>query len=258
MLDQYVSSIPSPQNAIDAVPGWNQAMPPRIGATAGPMHAYPDARLLWCLERFGSIAGCKILELGPLEGMHTCVLDEQQPEFIHAVEANRLAFLRCLVTKELMELKRAKFLHGNFLPWLEQTEIPYDLIVASGVLYHMSDPVHLLDLLAKRTNAIYLWTHYFSDEAMPASDPRRGAFTGEIKKVDYRGLNVSLHRRGYHGAWNNSSYCGGMQDLHYWMEREDIRRVLHLSGFDDVCFAHEQLDMPGGPSVSIFARRTGK
>jgi hypothetical protein len=258
LLDQYVDSLPSPQNAVNAVPGWNHALPPQAGAVvAGSMGMYPDARIVWGLEQFGAIAGCKVLELGPLEGLHTCALDEQQPEFVHAVEANKLAFLRCLVTKELMDLKRSKFLHGNFVLWLEHTPITYDLIVASGVLYHMSEPVRLLELMTQRANAILIWSHYFSEQAIPPGDPRRGAFTGEVKKVNYRGQELSLHRRGYHGAWHNNTFCGGMHDLHYWMEKDDIVAVLRLSGFDDIRFAHEQNDQPNGPSITIFARRTG-
>ena len=255
VLGHYVRGAPSAQNAIDAVPGWNHAMPPHLGVVAGSVPLYADVRIAWCLEQYGSIAGRKILELGPLEGMHTYMLDQQQPEFIHAIEANQLSFLRCLVTKELLEIKRAKFLLGNFLPWLEQTEVSYDLIIASGVLYHMSDPVHLLELLAMRSSAIFLWTHYFSEAAMPPDDLRRKALSGEVEKVDCRGMTVSLHRRGYHNAWKNSAFCGGMYDRHYWMEKDDIMSVLRRLGFDDIRTTHDQPDHPNGPAISIFAQR---
>lgn len=231
-------------------------MPPHIAAVAGTAPLYADGRVSWCLEQFGSVAGRKILELGPLEAMQTYMLDQQQPEFIHAVEANKLSFLRCLITKELLDIKRAKFLHGNFLPWLEQTEIRYDLIVASGVLYHMSDPLRLLDLIGAHTDALYIWTHYYSDAAMPVGDARRAAFSGEVERVDFRGHAVALHCRSYHGAWKANSYCGGMVDRHYWMERDDILAVLRLLGFDDVRTAHELTDQPNGPCLSIFARRS--
>src|SRR5262249_8876061 len=157
----------------------NLAMPPQIDAVAGEILWTGDVRIPWCLEQFGPIAGCKILELGPLEGMQTSQLDQHKPEFIHAIEANRLSFLRCLITKELLDIKHARFLHGSFLPWLERTEIRYDLIVASGVLYHMSDPLRLLELIATRCDATYLWTHYFSEEAMRRGDPRLKWLSGE-------------------------------------------------------------------------------
>jgi len=256
VLDQYVDALPCAQNAIDAVPGWNHAMPPRVGATAGDTPLYQDVRIPWCLEQFGSIAGRKILELGPLEGMHTYLLDQQQPEFIHAIEANRLAFLRCLITKELLEVKRAKFFLGNFLPWLEQTDVRYDLIIASGVLYHMSNPVHLMELVARRSSAVYLWTHYFSEDAMPKGDLRREAMSGEVETIVFRDLSVPLYRRGYHNAWKAKTFCGGMHDRHYWMAKNDIVKILDLLGFDDIRTAHDHPDHPNGPAMSIFARRS--
>jgi hypothetical protein len=140
---------------------------------------------------------------------------------------------------------------------LEQIDISYDLIVASGVLYHMRDPVRLLELIASRTKAIYLWTHYFSAEVMPKGDPRRGAFSGVVQTVDFRGLQVKLHERSYHGAWKSNAYCGGIVDRHYWMERGDIEDVLRRLGFTDIRTTHDHHDQANGPSISIFARRTG-
>lgn len=230
-------------------------MPPHVGAAAGRVHMYADDRIPWCLDLFGSIAGRKILELGPLEGMHTYILDQQQPEVIHAIEANKLSFLRCLITKELLDLKRAKFFHGNFLPWLEHTEVSYDLIVASGVLYHMKDPIRLLELIAKRSRAVFIWTHYFSHEAMPGDEQWRKSLSGDVETVLYCGLKVSLYRRGYHRSWKETTFCGGMHDRHYWLEKDDILGILRLLGFDEIWTAHEQRHS-NGPSLSIFARRS--
>ncbi|HJQ57145.1 MAG TPA: class I SAM-dependent methyltransferase [Vineibacter sp.] len=257
VLSQYVDTVPSARNAIDAVSGWHQTLAASADVVAGTGIGYADIRMSWCLEQFGPITGLKVLELGPLEGMQTYLLDQANPELIHAVEANRLSFLRCLVTKELLGIKRARFLHGNFVPWLEQVDVTYDLIIASGVLYHMRDPVRLLELIAQRSNAIYIWTHYFSDAAMPQSDPRRSVFRGDAELVDFRGVRVALHRRSYHGAWRSTAYCGGIVDQHYWMEREGIEAVLRQLGFADIRTAHDQHDQANGPCISIFARRAG-
>jgi len=172
VLDEYVVGTPCAQNAVDALPGWNLALPPQAGVAAGHGAFYNDPRILWALKQFGSIEGRKILELGPLEASHTWLLEQHGPSEIHAIEANKLSYLRCLVVKELVELKTAKFYLGDFNKWLENVEQRYDLVVASGVLYHMDDPIGLLERIAKRTDAFYLWTHYMSDEAMPDGDPR--------------------------------------------------------------------------------------
>ncbi len=254
-LDEYVEGPPSAQNAVDALAGWNMALPPEVGAVAGPGAFYNDPRILWVLEQFGSIEGCDILELGPLEASHTSMLEQHRPASILAIEANRLSFLRCLVVKELLGLKVAKFALGNFAPWLETAEQRFDLVVASGVLYHMADPVRFMDQLSRRSNSLYLWTHYASDEAMPPDDMRRKAFIGEVEVIENHGVAVRCHRRSYWGAWKDKAFCGGLYDLHRWIEKEDILALLKALGFDNIRTAHDEPDHHNGPAFSIFARR---
>lgn len=256
VLVEYVTGLPCAQNAIDALEGWNTALPPEVAVTAGHVPLYQDPRIFWAIEQFGSLEGRKVLELGPLEASHTYILERAGAAGIDSIEANKLCYLRCLVVKELLNLKTPHFYLGDFVPWLESSDRRYDLIVASGVLYHMADPVHLLELIAKRTNAFYLWTHYASDEAMPVGDVRRMAFVSDASISSSHGVDVRLYERRYWGAWKNKSFCGGMHDLHRWIEREDILALIRALGFDDVRTAHDEPAHSNGPSFSIFARRT--
>ena len=74
-FDTVDSRCPSHQNAIDAVPGWNHAFPAEYGVEAGPNVMFNDPRIHWAIEQFGGIAGRRVLEVGPLEGSHTFMLD---------------------------------------------------------------------------------------------------------------------------------------------------------------------------------------
>jgi hypothetical protein len=139
--------------------------------------------------------------------------------------------------------------------WLAHTPERYCFIIASGVLYHMQNPIHLLELMAAHADAFYLWTHYASYEAMPAKDPRRSVFLGAAEVQEWRGIPIRLYKRSYHGAWLSKSFCGGMHDLHCWMEKDDISAVIRALGFSDIKIAHDEPDHPNGPSFSVFARR---
>lgn len=258
VLGEYVEGLPRPQNAIDCLPGWNAALPPQIDVKAGAATLYADPRILWAIEQFGSLKGRHVLELGPLEASHTYLLEQQEPISLTAIEANRMAFLRCLVVKELLGLKIARFHLGDFNAWLEQRDNLYDMIFASGVLYHMVDPVRLLELMARRASALYLWTHYADDEAMPPDDPRSSAFVGEAEVVRSHGVDVHVRKRSYWGAWRNKAFCGGMHDAHRWIYKEDILKLLAALGYDDIRIAHDQREHENGPSFSIFARRSGQ
>lgn len=254
-FDRYVSSVPSWQNAIDAIPGWNTAFPPQFGVEAGSLATYHDPRILWAIECFGSIAGCHVLELGPLEGGHTSMLDAAGAQ-VDAVEANQLAFLRCLIAKEILGLSRAKFWLGDFVKALESWDRRYDLIVACGVLYHLIDPLRLIELAAQRTNAIYIWTHIMTDAAIPAADdPHRNLFDQTMETHEFHGLSVRAYRRSYDRAQENTSFCGGMNDEHRWLHRDDLLAALKVVGFQDIRTSHDEPDHRNGPALSIFARR---
>jgi hypothetical protein len=255
VLDEYVLDMPSAQNALSILPGWNHALPPEFGVTGGKGAFYADTRIAWLMDQVGSLEGKRVLELGPLEAAHTYMLEQRNPASLCAIEANKLAYLRCLVVKEILNLKVARFLLGDFCEWLERTPERYDLIVASGVLYHMQDPLKLIELIAARTNAFYLWTHYVSPEAMPDNDPRRNAFQGEPEIKEHRGLPIRLYRRSYLGAWKSKSFCGGAHDLHRWIEREDLLALIRALGFSDIQIGHDEPAHLYGPSFSVFASR---
>jgi hypothetical protein len=262
MNDVYEFGAPSYQNAIDLLPGWNHAFPGDKKLHAGSAYMYEDPRIHWAVKQFGSLEGKRVLELGPLEASHTYLLERYGPQRIDAVEANRLAYLRCLVAKEVFGLRRARFHLGDFLRGL-QAPTRYDLIVACGVLYHMADPLLLLERMAARTDAIYLWTHYFDDAEMPKGDPRRGAFRSlepphsEVtQSVQFNGVNMTLHLRSYYKAWQKTQYCGGPVDRHFWLEKAQLIAALRALGFNELAFSDEAPGHQNGPAISIFARRT--
>ena len=256
VLDHYVAGMPSLQNAIDLVPGWVGQMPPHTGLVAGKATLYADTRIDWLLTECFAVAGKAVLELGPLEAFHTDMLHRAGAASIDAIEANSLAYLRCLITKEALDLHHANFYLGDFLTWLEQSDRRYDLVVASGVLYHSHDPVRLLQLICERADSFFLWTHYFDEIAMPRNDVRRTPFSDRVETKRCRGVTVRLHERSYHKAWRDPSFCGGLQDGHFWIDRADILKLIAAFGFDRIRIADEQPDHENGPSFSIFAERT--
>lgn len=243
-LDRYVVGLPSAQNAIDILPGWRRALPPHLGVRTGAVGLHDDARIRWAIAQAGPLQGRRILELGPQEAADTVLLEQQAPDVIHAIEADRTAYLRCLVVKELLDLKRARFLLGDAALWLQATETRYDLIVASDLLHRSQHPLRLLDLIAARCDAFYLWTRYFDAAAMPPGDPRREPFSDTVGVEPFHGVAVRLHRRKAPGG-----------DPHCWIEKDALLDAIRALGFSDLRVAHDQPDHPDGPAVSIFASR---
>lgn len=169
-LDNYVASMPSPQNALDIFKGeWASKLPePLSGLSAGPLPLFEDPRIEWINTQLDNIEGMTVLELGPLEAGHTYMLERFGATKIVAIEANTRAYLKCLLIKELLELKRVSFLCGDFIDYLRANQKRFDICVASGVLYHMLNPVELIALAAKVSDRLFLWTHYYDQKIIAA------------------------------------------------------------------------------------------
>lgn len=264
VLDLYVRDAPSPQTAIDVFAGeWASRFPDEVGVRAGEASLFDDVRVAWWLDRAGDIAGWHVVELGPLEGGHTAQL-EAAGASVTAIESNRHAFLKCLITKELVGLGRSRFLLGDFLPWLEERGLgrpgaacdpePVDLVVASGVLYHAPDPLRLLAALAGVTDRLAIWTHYYDPEIGARPEQRR-LFDPEVETGRLGGVDVTLHRRSYLEALEHDGFCGGPEEAARWMERNDLLAVLDVLGYDRIVIGADDRSHPQGANLLLYADR---
>src|ERR1700741_3063398 len=131
VLDHYVAGTPTDQHQIDVFAGeWSSHFPDAVGVEAGDTRLFEDPRIDWVVANMGGVDGLEVLELGPLEGGHSAMLHDAGASVL-AIEANTHAFLKCLITKNLLGLDRCRFELGAFLPYLKETERRFDLVLAS-------------------------------------------------------------------------------------------------------------------------------
>jgi SAM-dependent methyltransferase len=254
---EYVSGAPSPQHALDLFAGeWSSRLPGRFAALrAGEIPLFEDQRLEWAIQAIGGVAGLRVLELGPLEGGHTWMLRDRGAEWVTGIEANRRAYLKCLVVKEVLGLERTTFLLGDFLDYLRtSSEARFDLGVASGVLYHMSDPVELIALLSKVCSTLYLWTHYY-DAAAIRRRPKIAARFSSPEAREHEGFVHEVHPHSYRAARFGKGFCGSGSVSSSWMTRGAIEAALRHFGFTELRAAFDEPGHPNGPSLAILARR---
>lgn len=257
VLDVYVSSHPSAQNVIDIFEGqWSSAMPRSSGlkSVPGPASLFDDARVRWLDEVLGPLRGSRVLELGPLEGGHTYMFHELGAREVTAVEANTLAYLRCLCIKEIFELHRARFLLGDFLSYLRDDPGPFDIVVASGVLYHMREPVELLDLASRVSDRLMIWTHYFDEDTLRANERLAHKF-GEVSTHAYGGAKYDAVEQSYLEALEWNGFCGGSEPTSTWLTRDSLLAAVENVGFTTIEVGFEDFDHPNGPAIAICARR---
>ena len=258
VLDQYVIRMPSDQNVLDLFDGeWSSQMPKAAGLVAKPGTArlFDDARITWAEEMLGGFADRDVLELGPLECGHTYMMHQRGARSITAIEANSRAFLKCLCIKELFGLQRATLKLGDFMSYLRQNATKFDVIIASGVLYHMKDPVELLELVCGSSNRIFIWTHYY-DASIIGANPDLAHKFALPEKGSRSGLEYEYSRQSYKQALGWSGFCGGSEPESLWLTRDSIVRILRARGFSTIRTGFEQPKHPNGPAFAICAERS--
>ena len=237
---------PGDQNALDLFAGEWSSRPPasRPDLKAGATPLFDDPRILWTHDRFsemglaGGFAGRDVAELGPLEGGQTYVMSRLGAKSIVAIEANARAYLKCLVAKEAFGMPQARFLLGDCMEYLRSTDRNFDIGIACGILYHLTNPVELLELLARRCRALFLWTVFY-DPAFVEKNPVPGAKFSDVLRLEHAGLAYVVHRFNYGRALDWKGFCGGGEDFSYWMEKADILAGLRKFGFTDIRFEEE-------------------
>ncbi len=251
---RYVQSAPSPQNALDIFKGewWSRLPAPFAALHAGALTMFEDVRISWALSQFGELKNQSVLELGPLEGGHSYMFERAGAASVLAIEANPRAYLKCLVVKEILNLRHTHFLCGDFLEYWRNDPPRCDAACASGVLYHTLEPVELIAPLSKVTDRLFLWTHYYDPQLLRPKQLKR--FTAQYER-EYEGFSSRLFRYNYWGSLGARRFCGGSRAYAHWARREEILACLEHFGFNTVHTAFETPDHADGPALALVALR---
>ena len=251
-FNKFEHRAPDAQNLIDIFSGKWASDFSRVhpGLKAGTAEMFvTDSRVPLAAQFLGSngrLDGMDVLELGPLEAGHTYAL-AQLGASVTAVEANCEAYLKCLLVKELLGIDRARFLLGDFSLFLRATDQAFDIIFASGVLYHMTEPLKLIELIAQRTKRCFVWSHYFD----PAHYP--GALRTP-RGVEFAGRQFTHHELPYPDM-DSGKFWGGNKPVASWLSREDMLGAFKAAGFDQIEVVQEHLTHPHGACMSFVAKR---
>ena len=214
-----------------------------------------DNRVPWAMSVIpGGVAGKTVLELGPFEGYHTASLEAAGAASVTSVEASRTAYLKCLVVKELLGLK-AKLLYGDVLAYLESTPERFDVVWASGILYHQADPITFLEAVSQHGDNLFLHTHYFQADRVPGMPAKDRFRPSADTTVTWHGRDIRLHRYEYEADTAQGTFAGGPRTYACWLEREDIEFILTELGLSQITYGILDPDNPAGPGFFLVASR---
>jgi SAM-dependent methyltransferase len=242
---------PSAQNAVDVFRGrWASDLGALLGVDGtGPnllfTHDSRPSELANAFGNAGSLAGMTVLEIGPLEAAHTYTLEKLGAESITTVESSVEAWLKCLVVKEILHLNRSTFLLGDAVEYLRSESPKFDIVMCSGVLYHMADPLVLIAEIARASDRCFVWTHYY--------DPERHPTKFEPTAISRDGLDVMYWSHVYGDV--TQKFWGGIAPTAAWVQPDDILKAFRHYGLSNIEIVKDDHEHPNGPSFTFVASR---
>jgi hypothetical protein len=251
LLGTHITGRPGEVPPFDIFAGeWSSLVP---GYGGGIATLFDDHRIHWLGEQVGGFGGKRILDLGPLEGGHTCMMATHGAESVTAIEGNVSAFLKCLIVQNALGFK-ANFQLGDFAEYLAETSDTYDLVVASGVLYHMIDPVQIIKDMAKISGQIFIWTHYYDAEIINSRPELKAKFSETPRVIIEETKTLRTFQQNYLQALEWGGFCGGPESASFWLDRDSLLGLLGELGYSVRIFDEQRLH-PNGPALSLFASR---
>jgi len=255
IIECYSKNQPTDQEAINIFSGeWSSQLPQGLSLQAGTVKLFDDERIRLGLAALGGVAGQKVLELGPLEGGHSYQLEKAGAASVLAVEANSRAYLKCLIAKEITGMNNVHFKHGDFMSYLRAQPPRFDMVLASGVLYHQQQPMELISLLSGITDRVLVWTHYYDEEIVRESAHLMSIFKS-VNRTQYSGYEHTLHRQEYQTALLTPGFCGAGAHYSHWMERDELLGAWKHVGYRMVEVLQEDRYFVNGPCFLLAVQR---
>lgn len=254
--DRYVLDAPSDANAIALQAGGWKFDYETLDEEGIRKSIASDGRPLFCSLFFPHFKedGYSIWELGPSDGYNTAGLEFHGAKNVVAIEGNVGAFLRCLLLKNYFNL-RSKFLLGDFLKYIDAETSGPELIYASGVLYHLTDPVAFLKRCSELSPDLFLWTFVYDHELMLEHGYEKNMFAfDQAETINVGGRAIRYHKRYYDPAMiEGEKFAGGFQSFANWLTLDDLMFVLEYFGYRILKTIEDGYS--GIPALNIFATR---
>lgn len=187
-----------------------------------------------------NLKGLTILELGCLEGLHSYILQAQGVKKVVSIEGRKENFLKSLIIKNAFKLDKCEFLFGDVYAVLSSFAYHFDLCLASGILYHVSNPVSLLYRIGQLCNGLFVWTHYASD----------GYPIGPTEEIRW---NNHVYRGKYFEENTDNVVCS-LEKKVFWLFEEDLLVAVKDAGFRSIEIIQKEKH-EHGPAITFWATK---
>jgi SAM-dependent methyltransferase len=180
----------------------------------------------------GGLDGMRILDIGCLEGGYTVTFARLGAREAVGLEIRETNLARCRYLQRALDLANVRFVRGDARALPVDELGTFDLVFASGILYHLDDPFGFLAACTELTlQTLVLDTHVASPHAwahgclpeLTSRDWRGTSYLGRIAVEHERELSPGeLEQRPWASYGNLTSF---------WLTEDSLVRLVRNLGF---------------------------
>ncbi len=175
------------------------------------------------LKNIIDFKGKSILELGPLEGGNSILLEKMNIISNLSIEGRVDSYVKCCVVKNIYDLNKTKFILDDVRDISVKKYGKFDIAVVLGLLYHLDKPNEIIQALSLMSDVLILSTHYADEES-----PYKNAKNMEIK------TEKSVYRGRIYNENPKIDPNAGLENISFWPYEKDLINMCKDSGFSNV------------------------
>jgi SAM-dependent methyltransferase len=193
-----------------------------------------DLRTEVIVAEAGGLTGKRVLDIGCLEGAFAVEFARRGASEVIGVEARRLSVRRCDLVRDLAGLTNLRFVCGDVLHELSRAQQPFDVVLATGILYHLPHPDVVLRLIRERCSGfMLLCTHVARAEASSHGCTEEVVeHVGE--QATYRGRNFSERGPDPTVERDNDLWAAWGNEASFWPFEDELVRMIEMAGFRSI------------------------
>ncbi len=193
----------------------------------------------------GSLDGRTVVDLGCLEGGFALAFAQRGAEHVLGIEARELSVERCELARTMLGIENARFIVADIKHETSRHE-PFDVVFATGILYHVADPADFLRTMRSACRHVALIdTHVArADQATHDCSPM---LTRESHGTTYRGRMFPEYPPDVDEDAKEAMMWSAYSDADaFWPIEEDLVRMMRDAGFARV----SKIDVAGEGKLS--------
>ena len=188
----------------------------------------------------GSLDGRTVVDLGCLEGGFTLAFAQGGATRALGIEARELSVQRCELARTLLGVENAEFVVADIKDELVRHD-PFDVVFATGILYHVADPAGFLCTMRSACGHVALVDTHIArlDEVTHDCSP---VVSRDSHGSTYRGRMFPEYPPDVSDDAKEAMAWAAYSDADaFWPLEDDLVQMMHDAGFARV----EKVDVAG-------------